>query len=137
MLDSGPLGRIAHPHPNREVAEWLRRLLRDGTEVIVPEIADYEIRREMLRRHATRQIQRLDHLCSTLSYMPLTTPIIHQAASFWAALRNQGVPTAHPQALDADVILAAQAHQAGALVATENVGHLSRLVAASHWRDIR
>jgi hypothetical protein len=22
MLDSGPLGRIAHPRPNREITEW-------------------------------------------------------------------------------------------------------------------
>lgn len=27
MLDSGPLGRIAHPRPNREITEWLERLL--------------------------------------------------------------------------------------------------------------
>jgi hypothetical protein len=39
-------------------------------------------------------------------------------------------------ALDADVILAAQAQEAGAMVATENVRHLSRLVPASNWRDI-
>lgn len=45
MLDSGPLGRIAHPRPNREIVEWLERLLGSGVVVIVPEIADYEVRR--------------------------------------------------------------------------------------------
>jgi len=36
-----------------------------------------------------------------------------------------------PKALDADVILAAQALQIGGFVATENVGHLSLFVEAS------
>jgi hypothetical protein len=34
------------------------------------------------------------------------------------------------------IILAAQAERAGAIVATENVGHLARFVTAKHWRDI-
>ena len=38
--------------------------------------------------------------------------------------------------LDCDVILAAQALEAGAVVATENVGHLSRYVTALDWRVI-
>jgi hypothetical protein len=47
-----------------------------------------------------------------------------------------GTPTAPPEALDGDVILAAQAERAGAIVATENVAHLARFVIARHWRDI-
>lgn len=46
------------------------------------------------------------------------------------------MPTADDKELDGDVILAAQAEQADALVATENVGHLSRFVDAQAWRDI-
>ena len=48
ILDSGPLGRIAHPRPNREIAERLEGLLGSGVVVIVPEIADYEVRRNLL-----------------------------------------------------------------------------------------
>jgi hypothetical protein len=46
------------------------------------------------------------------------------------------MPTADDKELDGDVILAAQAEQAGALVAAENIGHLSRFVDAQAWRDI-
>jgi hypothetical protein len=34
------------------------------------------------------------------------------------------------------VILAAQAIEAGAIIATENVGHLSRYATAKHWSAI-
>ncbi len=54
-----------------------------------------------------------------------------------------GQPTADPSALDGDVILAAQTitiaqeRQQEIIIATTNVGHLSRFTTAQHWRDIR
>jgi hypothetical protein len=48
ILDAGPLGMIAHPRPNREIAEWLKGLMRSGAIVILPEIADYEVPSQFL-----------------------------------------------------------------------------------------
>ena len=45
-------------------------------------------------------------------------------------------PTADPQALDCDVILAAQALAMDATVVTDNVGHLALFVEAKSWRDV-
>jgi predicted nucleic acid-binding protein len=59
-----------------------------------------------------------------------------KAAIIWAEARRRGQPTADPKELDCDVILAAQALQIGAIVATENIGHLSLFVEARSWRDI-
>lgn len=64
------------------------------------------------------------------------------AAQLWADVRQRGMPTADPQALDIDVILAAQARSlldqsTSVVVATMNVGHLSRLVEARHWNEIK
>jgi len=50
MLDTGPLGKIAHPRVDPAIVAWLESLLRDSVEVIIPEIADYELRRELLQR---------------------------------------------------------------------------------------
>ena len=136
MLDSGPLGRIAHPRPNREIAEWIERLLDSGVAVILPEIADYEVRRNLLLEGLTKSVVRLDRLKEVLIYQPLTTDVMLRAAEMWADARRTGVPTADAKELDGDVILAAQAEQAGAIVATENVGHLSRFVDARAWRDV-
>ena len=59
-----------------------------------------------------------------------------KAAELWAEARRSGMPTADPKELDCDVILAAQALGIDGIVATENIGHLSRFVAAKHWYDI-
>jgi predicted nucleic acid-binding protein len=136
ILDSGPLGRIAHPHPNPEIAQWLSGLLTSGVVVLLSEITDYEVRRNLLLEGLTRSVARLDELKETLPYMPLTTQVMLRAAALWADARKRGQPTADPRELDGDVILAAQAEQAGAVVATENIGHLSRFVEARNWRDI-
>jgi predicted nucleic acid-binding protein len=136
VLDSGPLARISHPKANVAIVQWLESLLVRGVDVYVPEIADYEVRRELLRARKTAGVARLDELKRVLSYLPITTSVMLRAAALWAAARNQGRPTADPKELDGDVILAAQALEAGAMVVTENIGHLQWFVEASDWRDL-
>ena len=123
----------------KECADWLEALLAVPTRVVLPEIADYEVRRELLRGNKTAGLRRLDDLCARLLYVPLNTAAMRQAATFWAIARQRGYPTAADKALDGDVILAGQAVTLGepnVVVATTNVGHLSRFVAAELWRNI-
>ena len=140
-LDSSPLSLAAHPNERaprvKEVRDWLEAQLAAGAVVFLPEITDYEVRRELLRLRRQRSIERLDGLQTILTYLPLDTPTMRRAAELWATVRQRGTPTADPKEIDPDVILAAQAERVGAVVATENVGHLSRLVTAKHWRDIK
>ena len=136
VLDTGPLARISHPRANPEIVAWLEGLLESGIRVILPEIADYEVRRELLRAGKTVGVARLDQLKQALEYLPINTRVMLRAAELWAEVRRRGQPTADPKELDGDVILAAQAEQAGAPVVTENVGHLSRLVEAKKWNEI-
>ena len=137
ILDAGPLGRIAHPRPKREIALWLEQMLAAGVEIIIPEIADYEVRRNLLLAGLTKSVERLDHLKQFLTYLPLNTSVMMKAAQLWAEARRAGQPTADPKEMDCDVILAAQALEADAVVVTENIGHLSRFVVAQHWRDVK
>ena len=136
LLDSGPLGMIAHPRPNPNIAIWVMELLRCGADIVIPEIADYEVRRSLLLENLVHSVERLDELKETLTYLPLTTETILLAARFWAQTRRAHRPTTSPEALDGDVILAAQAALAGGIVATENVGHLASLVDARRWDEI-
>ena len=144
FLDAGPLGLLTRSPQIPEAAAcyaWLRARLAAGSRVLLPEIGDYEVRRELLRLQAHAALRRLDALHHETVYLPLTTPVMRRAADLWAQLRQAGTPTADPQALDGDVILAAQAlsvPQPGdtLVVATTNVGHLSRLVPAARWQDI-
>ena len=142
LLDAGPLGVVTNPRRSRQsiaCAQWLQALVRHGSRAIVPEIADYEVRRELLRANKTRGLARLDALAGLLEYLPLATAAMRQAAIFWAQARQQGRPTADNKALDGDVILAAQAMTLGVadvVIATTNVGHLSRFAPAALWPDI-
>jgi len=136
MLDSGPLGRIAHPKPNPEIIAWLTKLLDANVEVMIPEITDYEIRRSLLLTNLTKSVARLNQLKQALVYRPINTANMLKAAELWADARKRGKPTADLKELDGDVILAAQALQVDAIVATENVGHLSLFVEAKHWKEI-
>ncbi len=136
MLDTGPLGMLAHPLPNPDLEQWMEKLLIGGGTVIVPEIADYELRRELIRAGLSRSIERLNELESLLDYKAITTITMRSAAQLWGQARTLGKPGADPQALDGDVSLAALAEDAGAVVATDNVGHLELFVEARNWRDI-
>lgn len=140
MLDTGPLGRICNPNSrspvSKEVTQWVIAQLQAGAEVCIPEIADYEVRRELILTGATSRITRLDSLQASLTYVALDTPTLRRAAEMWAEARRRGLPTADPKELDADVLLAAQAQHAGAIIVTENVGHLGRFADAHNWRDI-
>ena len=144
LLDAGPLGLITNPRASQETREcnqWLESLALQEIQVKIPEIADFEVRRELLRADKFKGIERLNDLQLYLDYVPLTTQTMLKAAQFWAQVRKQGIPTADDKALDGDVILAAQAilirdegHEV--IIATTNVGHLSRLAEAKTWSDI-
>lgn len=146
LLDSGPLGQACR-RPGSLLADqcrlWIDARVARAVEVVVPEITDYEVRRELTRINATGSLRRLDDLVAQggLSYQPASTAAWRQAALFWADARQRGIPTASPDALDADVILAACAATIGqsgdqVIVATINVGHLARYCDVRLWTTI-
>lgn len=144
LLDTGPLGLVTNPNATQDSEacnQWLTSLLTKGIQVRVPEIADYELRRELLRANKRKGITRLDELRDAIGYVPITTETMRKAAQFWADVRKRGMPTTDDKALDGDVILAAQAamlENGGyeVIIATTNVRHLARFTTAREWRDI-
>ena len=142
FLDARPIGLVTNPKLSPEstlCTRWLQALIISDTRVIIPEIADYEVRRELLRANKVRGIARLDELANSLEYLPITTAAMRQAAMFWAQARQQGQPTAGDKTIDSDMILAAQAMTldvVDVVIATTNVGHLSRFAPADLWRNI-
>src|SRR5580658_1832410 len=83
---------------------------------LVSELADYELRRELLRLGATRSLSRLDELTRELPYIPVTTATWRRAAELWAVARNAG-----------NVLVAAQALEENAVVLTNNTRHFESL----------
>ena len=143
LLDAGPLGMITNPRSspeNQACKSWLAKLAYNGVEVI-PEIAYYELRGELLRAGKDRGLGRLDALKGMLGYAPITTPVMLKAAEFWATARKLGRQSADDASLDADMILAAQAGAMArdgdeTVIATTNVRHLALFSSARIWREI-
>jgi hypothetical protein len=79
LLDSGLLGHACR-RQRTAVADqcrlWIDALIARAAEVVVPEISDYEVRRELTRINATGSLLRLDDLVTQggLSYQPISTP---------------------------------------------------------------
>lgn len=141
MKTGCPIGRAS----GHEVAcrQWAQGLLAAGVRLIVPGIADYELRRELIRAGKTSGLRRLDAARVGFEFDPITQAALDKAADLWAAVRNAGATTAHPAALDGDAILVAQAILAVnpgdvVTIATSNPRHLLRFpgINAQPWQSI-
>ncbi|WP_228013087.1 PIN domain-containing protein [Nostoc edaphicum] len=138
------MGLITNPKATPlavQYQEWFYTLFERGYGVILPEIIDYEIRRELLRANKLSGIRKLNQLKSEIIYLPITTEVMLKVAELWAQVRNQGKSTADNKALDGDVILASQSilvanygHEV--IIATSNEKHLSIFIDAREWQEI-
>jgi predicted nucleic acid-binding protein len=140
VLDTGPAGKIAHPSVAPTIRQWLRERAAAGDAFALPEIVDYELRRNFLleirrgRLSFEKSLQRLNELRDSLVFLPLNSDAMLEAARLWAEARSRGKPTADPKELDADVILAAQARQVRGTIVTENAGHLALFAEVEVWQ---
>jgi hypothetical protein len=69
LLDSGPLGLVTNPNNNPQAIAcraWLASLRAAGRQVVVPEITDYEVRRELIRIQSHSGLANLDALGALL-----------------------------------------------------------------------
>lgn len=77
LLDSGPLGMVTTPKAKspiyQECKVWFNSLEEKGYTIILPEIADYEVRRELIRANKVVGIQRLDELKAVLIWREFLT----------------------------------------------------------------
>ncbi len=144
-LDTGIIGIVTNPKSSTEsfaCTGWLKTKLSNGDGIFVPEICDYEIRRELIRADKKRGLERLDAFKSALNYLPITTDVMLKAAEFWAVTRQKGKLTAPDLSLDGDMILSAQVFvlaenlQENVVIATTNVKHLSLFADAREWGKI-
>jgi hypothetical protein len=150
VLDETPLSLITMKsgHAQGDACKaWYAALDAAGHRFYVPGIADYELRRELIRSGKRTSIVRLDAFNSAEvdRYLSLTTGQVRFAAQLWATARNAGSAGASDAALDGDVPIAAQALTLAPatyglqalIVASENVRHLSHMVSTALWSDIQ
>jgi hypothetical protein len=114
-----------------------------GVEVVIPAVADFEVRRELIRVRARSRIRNLDLLRNRFGYVDTSQAAWDSAAGFWALVRQAGFPTAAQTDLDADAIIAGMAATAGqpgddVMIATMKLIHFVRFpgVRAGFWAAI-
>lgn len=150
VLDTTALGLLTQKsgHAQGENCRaWLSGLEAVGSRFYVPEIADYEVRRELLRVGKMTSVLRLDMFLAAEPdrFLALTTMDVRLAVQLWAQARQSGHVTAPPEALDGDVLIAAQARRlvaanfglSSVIVATENPRHFAGLAAGALWSDLQ
>jgi len=151
VLDTFPLSSAAKREPRPGASptmlddcyQWIKDCLQAGNRIVAPAMSYYETLRELERLAAAAQISRLRAFCGAVPdrYLSITDADINTAAILWAQARNAGTPTSSADALDGDVILAAQALNMGVsasefVVATTNVAHLTQFVPCELWTNI-
>ena len=85
-------------------------------------ITRYEILRGLFAKGASKPLSAFDQLCATSRVLPLTDPIIVQAATIYADLHQRGELIG-----DADILIAATAISHGLAVVTNNEAHFRRI----------
>lgn len=119
MLDTNILVRICHSTAYRDVQEWFRSLLlrgNDAPEILVSVLADYELRRTLIRRGATANLAQLDSLARSVTYVPVTAEVVRRAAELSAGLTSEE----RGRISDVDVLIAAQALVESAVLVTSD-----------------
>jgi predicted nucleic acid-binding protein len=158
-LDTGPLGDLINPNNTGDavaIRTWMASHLAKGDKYLLPELADYEVRRnETLEvlicpigpSQSAAAIYMLDQLKATITYLPLNTEAMLAAANLWAEHRKgtrKGDP-ARSHRLDGDVILTAQCMVRSAgieqiVIATMNLRDFLHIptptVTAEEWHKI-
>lgn len=151
FIDSGVLGILANPNKQGEASdceEWLYGLMSKGVYVLTSDLCDYEIRRSLVleakKKPSINGIESLNELQEIITFLPITSALLKEAATLWAFARSQGIPTADEKSLDVDIILCAQWKLLteefpgrSIVIATTNLKHLSRFAAAKAWRNIK
>ena len=146
ILDSGVLHTLVSTSKVQEVTdcqEWFYYLLSRSAKVVTSSICNYEVKRELIRRKKVQEIKNLNQLKTLIDFLPVDEPTLELAAELWAEARNQGMPTADDNRLDADVIICAQYQLLAeenpgryVVIATTNIKHLSRFTEAEQWQNI-
>ncbi len=141
LLDTGPLGEVVHQNKNTRapIEAWMQQMVVKGVTIRIPGIADYELRRELIRSRFADSVHALDQLIQVLGYLPISQETTNCACELWAQARNLSQATASDDSLDGDMILCAHAiHdcQGDCIIATTNPRHISRFVTAKKWTEI-
>jgi len=101
--------------------EGLRRALGSQVRLVLSPVADFEVRRGLIRNTSVRATQRYhEQLPVLMPYTPLLEEGWFLATRLWADCHRLGEPRP-----DADILIAAQALRPDAVLVTDNIRHFA------------
>ncbi|WP_445171835.1 type II toxin-antitoxin system VapC family toxin [Microcoleus sp.] len=125
-----------------QCTKWFERLLSKGARIIVSDICDYEVRRELIRIKS-KSVQELDNLRDLIEFQPVTFAVLEKAAELWAEGRYLSQSNKMKENIDVDCILAAQwcllkEQNPGrkVIIATKNIKDFQRITDCEFWQNI-
>lgn len=125
-----------------QCTKWFERLLSKGARIIVSDICDYEVRRELIRIKS-KSVQELDNLRDLIEFKPVTFAVLEKAAELWAEARYLSQSNKIKENIDVDCILAAQwcllkEQYPGrkVIIATKNIKDFQRVTDCDVWSNI-
>jgi predicted nucleic acid-binding protein len=101
---------------------WLDRL--EGSEFLICPIVDFEVRRLLHYRKATKQLEGLDEVVRRSLWLDLTAEVTNLAAKTWAELRHSGNEVG-----ESDILISCHAAHHGAAIWTRDLRDFGRLPA--------
>ena len=112
MLDTDVLFEVCAPGRHEDAKEWFRRLLLAPAppELLVSVVADFELRRALHRKGATRSLEHFEVVSKAVRFVPVSVEATRRAASLSS--------TAWSGLSDAAAIVAVQALVEGAMLVT-------------------
>lgn len=112
------------------VGQRLRQALVADAVVLVCPVAYFQVKRILLKRNATRQLQFLESLTAQFRWAEFEQADWEEAAELWAQRQKAGQPVE-----DSDLLIAIHARRRGATVVTNNERHFENLgVSVENWR---
>jgi hypothetical protein len=145
LLDESPLAAITHPSSKGDAGvakTWYAELRAAGITVRVPQIADYELRRQLILKNFLSSIALLNQVIrQTGGLVPIKEKTFQHAAKLWAQRRKNNEAARDDKSLDGDMILCAQAWsltrpRQKVIVASSNIKHLKSFVECDEWKNI-
>jgi tRNA(fMet)-specific endonuclease VapC len=126
LLDTNAVTAILKRNPR--VLEKLRARLRANCSILISAVVYHEIRRGLIKRDAMRQLAHFEAMVRDWTWLDVQRSHWEAAATEWAMCQIRGVTVN-----DADLLLAAQARLAQAVLVTNDCNFDSFDVEREDW----
>lgn len=130
-----------NPRGTGAFPDWYRSLTATDVVVVVPEVADYEVRRELILARLELSLARLAAVRAAARFEPITSEIMLAAARIWAEAKSHRA--AHGGEGATGWRRHPPRHRSNArkgravMIATTNVRYLAQFADARLWSEIR